>query len=86
MWQVKSGTIFDNVLITDDEAEAAKGAALFQKISQVGFSLYVPYFQGENDAKAADEKKEAEKKAAEEAEKKASEEDAEEDEGVKDEL
>merc|ERR1719305_48478 len=31
LWQVKSGTIFDNVLITSDEEEAAAGVAAFKK-------------------------------------------------------
>ena len=36
LWQVKSGTIFDNVLITDDLAEQAKYAAAFKAQSEVG--------------------------------------------------
>jgi len=35
LWQVKSGTIFDNILITDDQNEADKWAAL-TKETQVG--------------------------------------------------
>lgn len=35
LWQVKSGTIFDNVLITDDVELAAKKAAVF-KDTQAG--------------------------------------------------
>jgi calreticulin len=35
LWQVKSGTIFDNLLITDDPAEASK-VAEYLKEQQVG--------------------------------------------------
>jgi calreticulin len=35
LWQVKAGTIFDNVLITDSEADQAAGAATFKAISEV---------------------------------------------------
>jgi len=31
IWQVKAGTIFDNIIITDDAAEASKMAALTTK-------------------------------------------------------
>jgi len=31
IWQVKSGTIFDNILVTDDEAVAKEWAAKFEK-------------------------------------------------------
>jgi len=59
LWQVKSGTIFDNIIVTDDAAEAAKFAELTKEAQT-----------GEN---AAQEKDEAEKaaaaKAAEESEK-----------------
>lgn len=50
LWQVKSGTIFDNIIVTDDAAEAAKFAEL-TKEAQKGES-------------AAQEKDEAEKAAA----------------------
>merc|ERR1719305_1357076 len=47
LWQVKAGTIFDNVLITSDEEEAAAGVAAFKALKE-----------GEKAAKdAADEKK-----------------------------
>ncbi len=36
LWQVKAGTIFDNVLITDSESSQAAGAAVFKTISEVG--------------------------------------------------
>lgn len=35
MWQVKSGTIFDNILFTDD-LEYAKGTAATFKVTQEG--------------------------------------------------
>jgi len=72
LWQVKAGTIFDNVLITSDEADAEADVKTFKKI-----------VEGENAAKAAEEKKEAEKKAAEEA---AKADDDEEEHETKDEL
>merc|ERR1711941_195682 len=53
IWQVKSGTIFDNIIVTDsvEEAEAFMKETFFPE-----------------EEKADDEKKEAEKKAKEEAE------------------
>jgi len=59
IWQVKSGTIFDNILVTDDSAEAAKFAELTNKTRE-----------GEKKAK---EKLDEEKKAKEEEERKAKE-------------
>merc|ERR1719305_362742 len=54
LWQVKAGTIFDNVLITSDEEEAAAGVAAFKTLAE-----------GEKAAKdAADEKKKTEEEAA----------------------
>merc|ERR1711924_102611 len=35
LWQVKGGTIFDNIIITDDRAEADKMAANWKKLSEV---------------------------------------------------
>jgi len=75
LWQVKAGTIFDNVLITSSEADQSAAAAVFQKI-----------VEGENAAKAADEKKEAEKKAAETVAEADDEEEDDGAEGAKDEL
>jgi len=34
LWQVKGGTIFDNIIITDDKAEADKFAAKFTELSE----------------------------------------------------
>jgi len=55
IWQVKAGTIFDNIIITDDVAEAAKLAELTNKTRE-----------GEKKMK---DKQDEEKKAKEEAEK-----------------
>merc|ERR550514_1306465 len=52
LWQVKGGTIFDNIVITDDKAEADDFAKKWKATSEV---------------EAAEKKKEDEKKAAEEA-------------------
>eukprot|EP00747_Dinoflagellata_sp_TGD_P146669 gnl/TRDRNA2_/TRDRNA2_176714_c1_seq4.p1 gnl/TRDRNA2_/TRDRNA2_176714_c1~~gnl/TRDRNA2_/TRDRNA2_176714_c1_seq4.p1 ORF type:complete len:394 (+),score=150.73 gnl/TRDRNA2_/TRDRNA2_176714_c1_seq4:87-1268(+) len=52
LWQVKGGTIFDNIVITDDKAEADEFAKKWKATSEV---------------EAAEKKKEDEKKAAEEA-------------------
>ena len=53
LWQVKSGTIFDNVLITDDPAKA----------KEVGEEVWKAYKDAEKAMK--DEQDEAEKKKAE---------------------
>merc|ERR1711907_62776 len=34
LWQVKSGTIFDSILITSDEAEAKAGVEAFKKLAE----------------------------------------------------
>jgi len=52
LWQVKGGSIFDNVIITDDKAEADEFAKKWKATSEV---------------EKAEKKKEDEKKAAEEA-------------------
>jgi len=73
LWQVKSGTIFDSVLITNDDDEAAAGVTAFKACSEGEKAM----------KKEAEDKKKAEeeaKKAAEEAEKEADEEEDEEDE------
>jgi len=66
LWQVKSGTIFDNIIVTDDVAEAAKFAALTEAAQK-----------GEKEAHDAHEKAEAEKRAAEEEKNKSNEDDSE---------
>ena len=56
VWQVKSGTIFDSIMITDDEAEASAYAE----------ETYTSLVEAEKKAKdAADEAKKAAEKEAE---------------------
>jgi len=59
IWQVKAGTIFDNFIITDDEAEADKFAELTTKTREAEKKMH--------------EKQEEERKAKEEEERKAKE-------------
>jgi len=73
LWQVKAGTIFDNIIITDDKTEADKFAQLSKKTQE-----------GE---KKAFDKEENERKAKEEEERKAEpEKDEDEESNDKDEL
>merc|ERR1711972_1037458 len=58
LWQVKGGTIFDNIIITDSAAEADAFAAKWKSLSDVEKAK----MKEEEDAKAA----EADKKKAEE--------------------
>merc|ERR1712141_448056 len=58
LWQVKGNTIFDNVIITDDKAEADGFAAKWKALSEVEQTKK----KEEEDAKKSEEKKEAEKK------------------------
>merc|ERR1719211_367098 len=53
LWQVKGGTIFDNVIITDDKAEADAFAKKWKDLSEVENSKK----KEEDDAKAAADKK-----------------------------
>merc|ERR1711953_861117 len=53
LWQVKGGTIFDNVIITDDTAEADSFAAKWKALSEVETAKK----KEEDDAKAAQDKK-----------------------------
>merc|ERR1719440_1322212 len=53
LWQVKGGTIFDNVIITDDKAEADAFAKKWKALSEVEKSKK----KEEDDAKAAADKK-----------------------------
>merc|ERR1712060_779024 len=53
LWQVKGGTIFDNVIITDDKAEADAFAKQWKDLSEVEKSKK----KEEDDAKAAEDKK-----------------------------
>jgi calreticulin len=85
IWQVKSGTIFDDILVTDDEAVAEK----YREKKKANMELEKEMFeQLEADRKKKDEERrkemEEERKKREEARKKKKDED--EDENVKDEL
>eukprot|EP00928_Gymnodinium_smaydae_P080748 TRINITY_DN6438_c0_g1_i7.p1 TRINITY_DN6438_c0_g1~~TRINITY_DN6438_c0_g1_i7.p1 ORF type:complete len:391 (-),score=138.30 TRINITY_DN6438_c0_g1_i7:243-1415(-) len=53
LWQVKGGTIFDNVIVTDDVAEADGFAKKWKELSEVEASKK----KEEDEAKKADEKK-----------------------------
>merc|ERR1719507_773464 len=61
LWQVKGGTIFDNVIITDDAAEADSFAAKWTALSEVEKAK----MKEEEDARQAEHDQ---KKAEEEAE------------------
>merc|ERR1712186_244403 len=50
LWQVKGGTIFDNVIITDDKAEADAFAAKWKELSEVEKAAK----KAEDDSKASD--------------------------------
>merc|ERR1711920_941713 len=52
LWQVKGGTIFDNIILTDDKAEADAFAKKWKDLSEVEKSK-----KEEEEAKKADEKK-----------------------------
>merc|ERR1711933_579592 len=53
LWQVKGGTIFDNIIVTDDVAEADAFAKTWKALSEVEKAKK----KEEDDAKAAEEKK-----------------------------
>merc|ERR1711971_925359 len=53
LWQVKGGTIFDNIIITDDKAEADTFVKKWKDLSEVEKSKK----KEEEDAKKADDKK-----------------------------
>merc|ERR1711920_469889 len=57
LWQVKGGTIFDNIIITDDKAEADNFAAKWKALSEVEKAKK----KEEDDAKKPEDKKEDEK-------------------------
>merc|ERR1711937_85800 len=63
VWQVKSGTIFDNILITDDVA-TAKAAADKIKVEQEAEKAAKEKADAEKAAKAEEERKKAEEEAA----------------------
>merc|ERR1712228_322315 len=56
LWQVKGGTIFDNVLVTDDKAEADAFAKKWKSLSEVEAAKK----KEEDDAKKAEESKKEE--------------------------
>merc|ERR1712086_651130 len=58
LWQVKGGTIFDNVIITDDVAEADTFAKKWKALSEVEKTKK----KEEDDSKKADDKKEEDAK------------------------
>merc|ERR1712113_642758 len=53
LWQVKGGTIFDNVIITDDKAEADNFAKKWKELSEVEKSKK----KEEEESKKSDDKK-----------------------------
>merc|ERR1719166_763022 len=57
LWQVKGGSIFDNVIVTDDKAEADSFAKKWKELSEVEKSKK----KEEDDAKKTEDKKEDEK-------------------------
>merc|ERR1712232_775123 len=57
LWQVKGGTIFDNIIITDDKAEADTFAAKWKAVSEIENSKK----KEEDDSKKTEDKKEDEK-------------------------
>merc|ERR1712232_1214137 len=54
LWQVKGGTIFDNVIITDDKAEADNFAKKWKDLSEVEQAKKK---EEDDSKKAADDKK-----------------------------
>merc|ERR1719183_1056354 len=59
LWQVKGGTIFDNVIVTDDVAEADGFAAKWKALSAVEKEAK----KKEDESKKTEEKKDEEKKS-----------------------
>merc|ERR1711862_22860 len=57
LWQVKAGTIFDNVIVTDDVAEADAFAKMWKELSDVENAKK----KEEEDAKKIEDDKKAEK-------------------------
>merc|ERR1712206_3869 len=57
LWQVKGGTIFDNIIITDDKAEADAFAKKWKELSEVEKSKK----KEEEDSKKTEDKKKEEK-------------------------
>merc|ERR1739849_3945 len=63
LWQVKAGTIFDNIIITDDKSEADAFAKKWKDLSEVEQAKKTE----EDDAKKAENAKSEESKEDEEA-------------------
>merc|ERR1711866_17802 len=57
LWQVKAGTIFDNIIVTDDKAEADTFAKKWKVLSEHETAEK----KEEDDAKAAESKKDEDK-------------------------
>merc|ERR1712228_432588 len=57
LWQVKGGTIFDNIILTDDKAEADSFAKKWKELSEVEKSKK----KEDEDSKKTDDKKEEDK-------------------------
>merc|ERR1712053_67442 len=57
LWQVKGGTIFDNIIVTDDKAEADLFAKKWKELSEVEKSKK----KEDDDARKAEDKKDDEK-------------------------
>merc|ERR1712007_392150 len=60
LWQVKAETIFDNIIITDDKAEADKAAAKWKEVQEketAGKKEEDDKKKAEEEAKKAEEKK-----------------------------
>merc|ERR1712086_50504 len=72
LWQVKGGTIFDNVIITDDLAEADEFAKKWKELSEVETAK-----KEEDDAKGADSKKKEDENEDDDKDDEAADEDAE---------
>merc|ERR1712050_759236 len=64
LWQVKGGTIFDNVIITDDKAEADNFLKKWKDLSEVEKSKK----KEEDDSKKPEDKKEDDKEDEKESE------------------
>merc|ERR1711865_679144 len=57
LWQVKAGTIFDNVIVTDDKAEADGFAAKWRALHAVETEAKKKEDEAKKDEKPADDKK-----------------------------
>merc|ERR1712153_174742 len=57
LWQVKGGTIFDNVIVTDDVAEADTFAAKWKALSAIETEAKKKEDEAKKDEKPADDKK-----------------------------